>query len=49
MIMNYVESDGERSDKSSVTIAGGFLGALVALILILLAVVGTVIFTKKGV
>ena len=41
--------DEEKSDKSSVTIAGGFLGALVAIVSMLLAVVGTFIFIKKGV
>ena len=40
--------DGERSNKLSVTIAGSFLGALVAIVLMLLSVVGAVIFVKKG-
>ena len=46
LFLNF--TDGERSDKSSVTIASGFLGALVAIILLLFSVVGAVIFVKKG-
>ena len=38
-----------REIDNSVTIAGGFLGALVAIVLMLLAVVRTAIFVKKGV
>ena len=47
LFLNF--TDRERSDKSSVTVAGGFLGALVAIVLMLLAVVHgttcTVIYT----
>ena len=40
--------DGERSNKT-VTVAGGFLGALVVILLMLLSAVGIVIFVKKGI
>ena len=41
--------DGERANKRVTIITGGFLGALAVILLMLLAVVGTAIFIKKGI
>ena len=48
LLLTYI--DGERSDvNKAATIAGGFLGTLIAIMLVLLIAVGIVIFMKKGI
>ena len=52
-VLNYISLiDGEQAGKtvSTVTIiAGGFLGALAVIMLMLLTAVGIIIFIKKGI
>ena len=50
MLLLLTWTDGERSDvNKAATIASGFLGALVAILLVLLTAAEIVIFMKKGI
>ena len=57
LLLTCIEGERSLSDNNTatvavpaiVTIAGGFLGALVAILLMLLTAVGIVIFIKKGI